>query len=103
MDKCKPYESEVTKSFIERVRKAKKTTLEKLKEMNEFKFEKCDPIVKKRDKKYISKFGFRGNLISKRCPTGRIMETSATLDAKKQRTVMKFLKTDEVSMMGFKA
>jgi hypothetical protein len=66
MDKCKPYESEYSKSFTERVRKAKQTSLTKLKEMREFKFEKDDQQTKKREKKYLAKFGYRGNLISKR-------------------------------------
>jgi hypothetical protein len=65
--------------------------------MNEFKFEeKPASLEEKRQKKYQAKFGYRTNLISKKCPTGTMMGTRAVMTPKGQRQILKYLKIDEV-------
>lgn len=55
-------------------------------------------LEEKRNKKYISKFGYRTKLISKKCPSGMMMGTPAFADSKGQRPILKYLKIDEVSI-----
>jgi hypothetical protein len=98
-DKCKEYEGKPEKSFVDRIRKVRDSSLIKLKSMNEFKFdseEKPKSIQDKRNKKYMAKFGYRNKLVSKRCPSGMMMGTPAFADNNGQRPIVKYLKTDEV-------
>lgn len=53
-------------------------------------------IEDKRNRKYLAKFAYRPKLICKKCPTGMMMGTPSFPDAKGQRTILKYLRNDEV-------
>lgn len=97
--KCKGYEKPAAKPFIERVRKIRDQSVNKLKAMDGVKNAiqtKPESLEEKRERKYLAKFSYRTKLISKKCPTGRSMGTPAHADNKGQRAILKYLKTDEV-------
>lgn len=66
--------------------------------MNEAKLVEDPQSEKKRDQKYFSKFKYRTKIISRKCPSGKMLGTPSFTDKKGQRPILKYFKKNVVGI-----